>query len=299
MKKVVIKNKKSFIITSIVSAIAIGSGVLAGLYLGQEFITPQTNYGSLNQNELEDDNEKLFQKYQNTDKGSYSKFKHYEMINIGLKQLSAEEYFQTTEIGEVNASGIIQTIYGTNIRYQDEYFNESISDSSLVHVAKRFYQKDEKVAVYTGNVNTSHTATWSSDNREELTLNDFEAKWGKTLSRGSIYIISSKTVLDGDVKFEDNKYKVTVELDPVKSVVRYVKQMSEMSGLSRNPEFSSVKLEVTLNSDLKLLNLNSTEVYDVWKFGKHTSTGTLNQTFYYGIEEKIPDLNTHCNYEKR
>lgn len=295
MKRKLFKNKKSLIFTSITSIIVISLGVGIGLYFGQEFLTPSINYGQYDIVTLEDDNDKLYEQYKNTDASKYSEFESYEMVNIGFKKLDDLSSYSSTEIGEVNASGIVQTIYGKSIKRNSTFFSESISNSSLVKVAKRFYQEGDATTIYTGSVENVNVAKWDIDSKEELGNDEFENIWGKNLSRDSIYIISSKTVLDSKTEKLDNGFKVELSLDPVKSVIRYVKQMSEMSELSRNPEFTSVNLTVELDSNLNLLSITSNETYDVWKFGKHTSNGKLIKKYDYN-EENIPDLNTNCNY---
>ena len=297
MKKYVIKNKKNFIITLVITVLSIGCGIGAGLYLGQEFITPQTDYSSFNEIELEDDNDALYNRYLSTNPNSYlSTFKSYELVNISLKKLSKEVSFRSTDIGSVVAAGVTQTIYGTSIKENDSYFNESISSSSLVKVAKRFYQVDDEVTIYNGGVISSTIASWDSTSLEEMTTEEFENTWGKTLDRSSIYIVSSKTVLDeGKVENDGTNYKVTLNLDPIKSVIRYVRQMTMMSDLSRSPDFTSVQITYTLDQNLRLLNCDIYESYEVWKFGKHMSNSHLTTTYYYQ-GSSIPDLNTNCQY---
>lgn len=297
MKKIIIKDKKSFIIGTVVATVAIGCGVGVGLYLGQEFITPQTDYSSLNAEELEDDNKSLFNSYLKTNNNDYIKsFEPYQLANIGLYKMSQCDFIRSTDIGEVNASGIVQTIYGTSIKENGKYFNESISDSSLVHVARRFYQTNDSVDVYSGSVTSFNTASWSKDAKETLTANEFESLWGKTLERRSIYVVSSKTVLESSVEEQDSTYIVNVKLDPTLSVIRYVKQMKMMSDLSRYPEFSKVEITFTLDKDLTLLTSTVNEDYKVWKFGPHDSSSTLTSTYFYSNDSDIPDLNTNCKY---
>lgn len=289
-----IKNKTNFIITSIVSMIAIAGGIGVGLYLGQEFITPRIDYSNFNETELEDNNKELYNKYLKLDSDSYNQLKPYEMVNIGLYKLSLLENFSMLEEGAVNASGIIQSINGKTIKYGNKYFNESISDSSLVHVAKRFYQENEIIDEYTGSVISPVEASYEEETKLESSLSDFEKRWGKTLSRGSIYVVSSKTVIDSSLQINDNKYKIKLTLDPITSVSRYVRQMKEMSSLSRYPEFSSVELNFVLDSSLNLITSKSIETYEVYKFGKHTSNGELSVKYLYDLDEEIPELNEPC-----
>ena len=288
--------KKGIIITSIVSILSIGLGTGVGLYFGQEFLTNKTNYDALDADNLEDDNKALYQKYLKMN--DYSSLESYQLVNISLYKLSTLDYFSSIEEGEAVASGITQTINGKNIKNKSSYFNESISNSSLVHIAKRFYQNDDEIDEYTGNVKSATSAEYKEDSKSISTLNEFENKWGKTLDRPCIYIISSKTVVSSSVDFYDNQYKISLELNPSTSVIRYVKQMKSMSQLSSYPEFSKVKLTFTLDSKLTLLEFETDETYEVFKFGKHNTNGKLKTTYFYDLEEKMPSLNEEGIKEK-
>ena len=117
------------------------------------------------------------------------------------------------------------------------------------------------------------------------------------MDKGSIYIISSKTVTNGDVKETGDGYEVTIELDTSNSVVRYVKQMMQTSNLSKPPVFHDVKLTYTLDKDLNLLKSVSDESYDVYMFGKHNSKGHVVDTYIYEDGTKIPSLTEDALYE--
>ena len=71
--------------------------------------------------------------------------------------------------------------------------------------------------------------------------------------------------------------------------------MAMMSDLSRSPDFTSVQITYTLDQNLRLLNCDIYESYEVWKFGKHMSNSHLTTTYYYQ-GNSIPDLNTNCQY---
>lgn len=292
------KKSKSLkiIVTISMGLVAAGGGVGLGLFFGQEFLTPQTNY-NYNIKDLEDDVDSLYRKYKSMDESQYSSFKPYEMVNIGYKKLVEHSNFYSYSIGNVNASGILQTIFATSMKYDHSYFNESISQSSLVQVAKRFYQSNSgSVELYKGSATSSSTAVWDENSKQQYSDEEFEDLYGKKLSKSCIYIISSKTVKNSNIEFKDNVYTVELDLDPVLSVVRYVKQMSSMSDLSRNPEFHSVKITYKLDNSLALLEADIIENYEVYKFGKHKSVGTLTETFVYDTNTEIPTLDKNCNY---
>lgn len=302
MKKLHVKNKNGFIITITISCLAIASGVGIGLFLAQSFSSPSVNYDNIDELSLEDNVDSLYTRYLKTEKGKiFSSYKPYEIVNIGLMNLKNHSSFRSTDVGAVLASGITQTIYGTTIRKGSAYFNESISKSAFVKVAKRFYQDNDGIDIYDGKkVVSEKEAVWKDEVSESLSLVDFESAWGKTFSRPSIYIISSKTVLDnGTITKDGTNYVISLNLDPIKSVVRYVRQMQMMSNLDpkKLPEFYSVQINYVLNENFEMVSSVVNEKYDVWKFGKHTSKSTITTTYYYD-DSGIPDLNTNCQYEE-
>ena len=139
------------------------------------------------------------------------------------------------------------------------------------------------------------TASWSEDNKESNTFAEHENKWGKTLDRPIIYIISSQTVTGETLTESDGNYVIDLDLDPIKSVQRYKKQMISISNLEDEPTFHSVHVRFTLDGDLNLNKFEVKEAYTVYVFGKNNSTATLTQEFYRESDEQIPGL--HDNYK--
>ena len=102
------------------------------------------------------------------------------------------------------------------------------------------------------------------------------------------------------MKKEGNDIILSLELDPLTSVLRYVKNMKAMSDLDDYPVFHKMHVDMKLDSELNIKWVKSDEVYDVKSFGvtsKNTS-GSTEETFSYDQKEEIPDLNTDCVYTK-
>ena len=90
---------------------------------------------------------------------------------------------------------------------------------------------------------------------------------------------------------------VEMSLDPTLSVIRYVKQMKELSGLERYPTFSLVEMTFTLDENLNLISRQVHEQYEVFKLGFHQSDSYINDYYYPDATLSIPDLLTDCTYE--
>jgi len=148
------------------------------------------------------------------------------------------------------------------------------------------------VDIYDGSiVSDSNGISGEYKEKEELTVEEYEETWGKNLSQPVIYIISSKTTLDTSfIKTSDNGYTISLDLDPLTSVIRYSKQMIQMSSLSNAPEFTKVHVEFEVDKELNLLEMNVTEAYYVWVVGKNFTEATLNEK--YTILDSAPEIPT-------
>ena len=196
----------------------------------------------------------------------------------------------TSEIMSYLGKQIVSTDSG-KISYT-EFFNESISESAFVKVAKRFYQSNDVVDIYDGSIESdSNGISGEYQEKEEFTVEQYEETWGKNLSQPVIYIISSKTTLEtSSITTSDNGYTISLDLDPLTSVIRYSKQMIQMSSLSNAPEFTKVHVEFEVDKDLNLLEMNVTEAYYVWVVGKNFTEATLNEK--YTILDSAPEIPT-------
>ena len=292
--------KKFYILTGVFGAVFAGIGTLSGVMIGQEVFAVSTDYSSIDLDNLEDDNEALIKKYQSTSKDKYvSTFEPYELVNIGLYNVTQHKSIHIITSGDAIAVGVEQKIRGNFVRDNDEYFSESISSSSLVKVAWRFYEDSSKVDVYSGTVKSAEVANWNEKSKEEFTLERFEETWGRTFERPNIYVISSKTILNDSLTTDSNgNYVVSLDLHTTYSVVRYVKQMQETSGLSKPPTFKSVHLDFTLTPDLEVLEKHVKESYEVMMFGKHQTDAEIVDKYNYDNNWSIPSLSEKADYEQ-
>lgn len=304
------KNKKplpkwaSLSITIGICLTCCGAGIATGIILHNFLSYEAVDYTALAIEDYEDDLDKLITKYNKTDSSKYfTTFQPYEMAAIGRYKVTQHNYVKSISIGEVHAAmGVKQSIRGYYLKDESDYFFESISKSKIVGVNKRFYQDKEKVDIYNGKGSEVDKATWSIEDKETQTIPEYEEKWGRDLTRCSNFIISSKTTLmdQTSMKKEGNDIVLSLELDPLTSVLRYVKNMKAMSDLDDYPVFHKMHVDMKLDSELNIKWVKSDEVYDVKSFGvtsKNTS-GSTEETFSYDQKEEIPDLNTDCVYTK-
>ena len=298
MKKKV--KASTIIITSIVCVSAISLGLALGIIFGKSYYSRgAVSYVDVEEAiNYEDDTAALFAEYEEGNR-EFSSYKPYELVNIGIEKFAREEHTQTITHGLVKASVVKQNIFAEDVRDGDEWYTESLSYSSLVKCGVRFYQHgDQSIDEYRGKkITEKGTATWPEYLKKNVTLQEHETNWGKTLKRPVIYIISSKTVLESKLETTEDEYVVTMDLHTEYSVSRYVKQMKSISDLEDYPQFYKVSLKFTMDKELNLKELITNEEYDVYAVGMmNRSVGSLTEQFIHNYEGGIPDTETNFEY---
>lgn len=297
-------NKKtSVIISTVVGAVLIGGGIPLGIFLSDLFSFNGVDYSNLDASANEDNATALIRRYEADKSKSATElsatYSGAELVMIAENNVGEHENTQTVGIGLVNAAmGVKQSIYSSTVKKGDTYFMENLSKSSFVACAKRFYQAEDEVKTYTGTIIDEKSATWNDSADTELSTKDHDEKWGKDLSRSSIYIVSSKTVLSEEVTQDGDNLKIHLSLDPLNSVIRYVKQMVNVSDLAQPPAFHSVDITYTIDQRMNLLERDINEVYDVTSFGvvSKNTTGHLVETLYYDGDYQFPSLSENFDY---
>jgi hypothetical protein len=298
---------------SVLCAAAVGSGIYTGFFLHNLFNSDSTDYTNVDANNLADDNAAVMAKYQNlastgsaTDYTSH--FKSYQAANIAFSLFLNQEHTFSQGIGIADATVTKQEIRSTMIRNGSSYFEESLSYSSFVNLADRMYQSGESVNQYLGtcvdgDVEKAKFNTTGTD----YTLDEYRNRMGRLVSDNFIYVVSSKTTLNGEVSggsgvetsFTKNEegYTIELELNPIKSVVNYVTQMQTISSLAKKPTFYYVHLTLVLDAKLGLQSLTSHEKY-IATTGVISSAivGTMRTVYQTDQNFEIPELNTPVTY---
>lgn len=281
------------LIGGIALVVGAAGGFLAKQILGQE----KTVYiGDVNS--LEVDAKEIKQRYDNYSGSTPEKdFTAAELINIGLESYRQCEYSFSYGIGTAKTI-VQQTIRNAQIRNKNNYFEESISESGIVHVANRMTQTgvDGDISLYNGKSTSSETADYGSE-PVVRTAQDYKAYLGRTLSEMFIYTISDATVLTKEVsKLDSGEYQIKVSLDPDRSTYHYKYQMKNISNLDALPSFDYVNLTFTFTSNMMLKHLKVDEGYKA-TMGFTVSINNEIEYYYFPNQEMaIPDLSTNINY---
>ena len=259
------KGKISMLIFAIL--LPIGGGIAAGILLSNFLITNSADYTNIDSKDLEVNTDNLMQKYESlkSSNSNYEEYlKPYEVANISMQLLYTHDNVRifTDGIAHASGAGVDQTIRACLIKDKNEYLEESLSKSSMVAVGTRTYlHQDGSIYLYRGQTTSATTATWP-DEHYEYTSEEYTDAFGKTPVIPSIYVVSKKTTLDGSTFVKDGEgYKLNIKLDPLKGVVRYVRQMKSISDLADYPAFEYVELEYTLDENLLVKNIQVNEKY--------------------------------------
>ncbi len=292
-------SKKHIIITVSITVLCIALGGVGGYFIGNMVFRNEqsVDYSKFKDVDFEDDHVALMKKYKSSTASDYTKvFEPYELANIATEKFKQHDYVVAKTYGQVNAMGVAQSVRATSIKHKEEYMLENISASSMVKTAKRFYQKDGKVTTYNGENIETAKAKWNEASKNTLSIEEHEAKWGKDLSRPLIYIISSKTCKETSNSEKTNDgYVVHLDLSPKYSVLRYARQMVEISPV-KDPIFETIQLTLTLDNNLNLLSTVIDESYSVVMVISANSVAHLTETYTYDVETPIPALNQDLEY---
>lgn len=304
----------------IVGGIAIGGttgGVLARV------LKPEKNdeqYNSILEEILKEDEENSSSKVEETktmmdrynkcqDEGIEFKdeFTIPELISISESLFLAKDNTMTLGFGYAAAAGNVSVldVRNTCIKNDTKYFEESISKSSSgidIKVAERAYQENDEIHVHEATFAKGADAEHPTWEQDFTTWNkaDYRSNYGKTVDTLGIYIVSEKTIVEGEntyVTKDDTGYTINMEMDPVYTVPRYVRRMHALSN-SDVSMFYYVNLEYRLDLELNLVYSYVHEQYAA-RLGEISAKTTGRMITYYYTDEDyyIPDIDTPIDYD--
>lgn len=289
-------NKKTVIQYSIIVLAALTLGITSGVVAKKNFGQVETDYSGFDANSFSLNASQLVEEYEkNPDK----EFTPAELVNIGL-----EKYRRCTNsysYGVGTASTIVnQTIRNAQIKNGDQYFEETISRSSMVAIANRVTQTGigNGVTLNKGKANNSESGTYK-DEATTFTSEQYKEDWGKTLDEMFIYIISNESVIADNcaITRTDDLIQVYLELDVDISTYYYKYQMKSISNLSALPTFDSLKHTYTFSTDMTLLHSKVDEKYKAAMAGVSASIHNVIDYYYHANEFlEIPSLDETIDY---
>lgn len=243
-------------------------GLAAGLKL-HDMLKPVLSITDGDASRYEADMDAIMAKYQKVKKSGgdfFTKMEPYEIVNAAYGIYAQKEASYSVSVGSSNAMGLVdQRIESTQMRDGDRYFEESNSSSTYVKLYNRMYQEGDQTTKYWGS-----TPNYASDKPVKVDNKTYKEEMGRNVSDGLVYIVSDLTESKEDFsgegltkvqKNKDGTYTIDMEVDPLTSTLRYVRQMKTISNLKAPPNFSYVHLRWNFTSDLTLRWFQNKEKY--------------------------------------
>lgn len=308
-----INRKRKLINFALVGIIGIGSGLFLGSwYLSLRQSNP-INYSQYTEETLKDDiNDAFFKVIGIKNPTDFEKENWVETAKsrgITPQNLTAAENFMLAEYnlglansysaigtGKVAVMGTSQTIYSAKMFDGNTYTFESISKGILTVADCLVMEKGASTVTKIKGENVSSTSASWTGSKSTMTTIECKENNGGTPDKVIPYIISSKTILSGSTISANETngktyYTYTISLDPVKSVINYVKQVKQTSGLNDFPEFSNISITIVLDENWNLCKFNAEENYRVvYGMLKPSCKGTLNLDFTINEPVTLPKV---------
>ena len=302
------KTRKGKILTVVFGVVSpLVLGIAAGIVINKFILVETTNLDDINMDDARiDETEEAMKKYNALNKNGTVQVSDYtvhfnaaEMFAVAYARYSSYENSYSLTVGSTDASGIDQSIRAALIRNGDSYFEESLSKSSMVSLANRMYlDPDATLRFYEGKAVTETAGEYKPEHKL-FTSEEYASIFGKTPARPSIYIVNSKTILEGTDKVNKTStgYTISVSLDTKTGVYDYMKQMKNISNLSGYPSFKYCNLTLYTDKDLLPTKLHVEEKYTA-KLGIFGSTCAAKLDISYAVNtgNLIPDLSTPIEY---
>ena len=290
--------KKSLVTYILIVGIAAIAGTTTGI-IGKNLLGQEKVIYKGDPDQYQADSKALLEKYNSNPNGNYSPS---DLVNIGLEKYRNCENCYSLGIG-VADTVVQQTIRNYQIKNGDQYFEESISKSSMVGVANRAIQDgvDGTIKLYKGSPSSATTATYPnpSDKDKKWSKEEYKKYLGKTLDRMFIFLLSDDTVLKEGTKtqkLDNGNIQVTLNLHPDIAPYYYKIQMKNISGLDALPSFEYLKHTYTFDKDMNLKECYVDEKYKASMGISVTIRNTINYYYYPNEFKEIPSNDTALDY---
>ena len=238
-------------------------------------------------------------------KAATEKLQPFEIVNYAFEKYKQCEYSVSFCQGLADTA-VKQYIWSAQIKRKSTYFEEQISKSSIVGVAKRMLQDGELENTKVWNETsgddviadlTDAYASYKTD-PVDYTYSGYKEAWGKNLPDMAIYLIATSTVEKQELVKDGDGYKVTLSLQPTKGAYNYRYQMKTISDLATYPTFSLLDLTYWLDSELNIVKMNEHSKFTATMVG--FSAGVENKLNYYYFpnrEMEIPNISEKIDYK--
>ncbi len=291
-------NKSSFLIFTLISVF----GITTGTIVGKIYRNKHVKTIIYDPNDYQDNEEQIFNKYLELKAQNNEDYEQeltpVEILQVGFMLLNRSDYCAES-IGEVKASIVTQYITSSKIQLGDEFYYESLSDSSMVKVASRYYSNENNIKCYDKYTELSKNeekichASYKDD-YFIMSHEEYDDKFGGPIDQPTIYLFSSKTILEGttpNVTRTEGGYIVEATFGE-KATESYKKQMAATSSMvDKISSFDFVTVQTYFDHDLKIQQFNVNEKYTTISKMLSIKCQAELKTSYYYEDFSIPSYN--------
>ena len=227
-------------------------------------------------------------------------------IFIALYGLKDAASYESTTSGEVIAKKgktklTTQTLKNTRVVNYNATFNESISISTFVKVAKQTYVKDNVFLTRDAAKVTNNSVDWENTTTK-FSQEQYLNIYGYSPTEPLHYIINEETIID-EIEIVNNgigrKFTYKFNLDPQIAPYYYATNVKSLSSSTTNPTFKSIEMQITFDYKWRITKIEVQEEYEVNIKGIGTITcfASITETFK-NINKSISIPNEHF-FEKQ
>lgn len=290
-----------------IAGVALVIGASAGFIYKRAFTEPTENIIGFNPDKVKPNIEALFDSVEKAGsaKAATEKLQPYEIAVYAFEKYKQNEYCVSFCTGLADTA-VKQYIRSAQIKRGDNYFEEQISKSSMVGVAKRLFQEGEHAETKIYNETSSGDVVVDENNAyakyksdpDVLSYDDFKTNWGKNLPDMSTYLIGSSTVEKQELVKDGSGYKIMLSLQPTKGAYNYRSQMKTISDLAAYPTFSLLDLTYWVDENLTLVKMNEHSKFTATMVGISAGVeNDINYHYFPGKEMKFPTLDENFDYQ--
>lgn len=223
-------------------------------------------------------------------KNSPSDYSAAENFAIAADVYAKTDSVQCTITGQITAMGFYkQTVQNYHAKSGGYIFSESVSLSAIASVAEQRFFKDRALLYRAGSASGGSVKGWS-DTIIELDPAVYRQRYGVVPQEITKYSVTKDSVESGSLVSANPDGTYTYELimnaQEAQKYARY--EMMTFAGVTAFPDYYSCRLVFTIDSDWRILELQSYDTYKIAIMGGTKCDSKLKGVYSY-VENYMPE----------
>lgn len=312
------RKKKRIVLCSAFAALGVGVGALGFMLFGHT--APKNNYDAVfpgyDYLALKKNNS-----FSNISANAKTpKAQAVRAVNTGLYKRSVAKYSlrYRTQVVNVKIGNTKQNIEAFTYFSPERNFNQNISSSSFVHTADRYYdKKDGKVELYSGGTpdkwKDAEAKEYSYDERMDtrgklvaplyfigqdkkgtrnfVSYHSEDSGWNTQESGIINFDLSEDSVTDAKRMQQGSKHRITITRDSQHTIgyKKMARQRRRTGGLKSLPDFKSISIDFTLDSNLNITKIVTSCDYIASRAGIKAECVSKDETYVYTSDTPFKD----------